>query len=321
MSHLQIGKIIKENNNFAIVSHTSPDGDSMGSLLALYNILHLNNKNADMFIDDVLPEKYSFLPFTDCIKAYTDNKYYDCVFALDCGDPERLGKFKDLMNKAALVVNIDHHISNSMYGNVNLLETDASSVGEILYSIFVDNNYEIDRDTAICLYTSILTDTGGFKYSNTTPKAMKIAGDLINTGINFTEIYSTIYDRKSLQEVKLMSRVTSTLEMALDNRLAFLTLFKDMLTECGAKEEDASEFINISRDIEGVEAAVFFKEKSSKAFRVSLRSKSKIDVRLIAEKFGGGGHIRAAGCTIEGEYEKIKRVLIDEIKKQMDVID
>lgn len=321
MTHLQIGKIIKENNNFAIVSHTSPDGDSMGSMLALYSVLYQNNKKADMFIDDILPKRYSFLPFSNLIKALTENKHYDCIFALDCGDPERLGKFKALINKAALVVNIDHHISNHMYGTINVLETDASSAGEILYDIFIDNNYEINRDTAACLYTSILTDTGGFKYSNTTSKTLEIAGNLINTGINFSEIYSIIYDRKSLGQVKLMSRVISTLEMAIDNRVALLSLFNDMLLECGAKEEDASEFINISRDIEGVEVAVFIKEKGNESFRISLRSKSKIDVRLIAEEFGGGGHVRAAGCTIEGDYEKVKMVLIAEIKKHMDVID
>lgn len=321
MTHLQIGKIINDCNNFAIVSHTSPDGDSMGSMLALYSVLRQNNKNADMFIDDVLPKRYLFLPFSNLIKTLPENKNYDCVFALDNGDPERFGKCKDILGKAGIVANIDHHISNYKYGTVNLLETDASSVGEILYGIFTDNNYEINKDTAACLYTSILTDTGGFKYSNTTQKTLKIAGDLINTGINFTEIYSIIYDRKSLPQVKLMSRVVSTLEMALNNRVAFLSLFNDMLIECGAKEEDASEFINISRDIEGVEVAVFIKEKSHEAFRISLRSGPNVDVRLIAEKFGGGGHIRAAGCTIEGNYDKVKMVLINEIKKHMDVID
>lgn len=320
MTHLQIGKIIKEYNNFAIVSHTSPDGDSMGSILALYSILHQNNKFADMFTDDVVPKRYSFLPFSNLIKSSPEDKQYDCVFALDCGDPERLGKCKELLSKTDIVVNIDHHVSNSLYGTVNLLDKDASSVGEILYDIFIDNEYEINTDTAACLYTSILTDTGGFKYSNTTSRTLNIAGNLINTGIDFSEMYSAIYDRKSLEQIKLMSRVVSTLDMALDNRVAFLSLFKDMLTECNAKEEDASDFINISRDIDGVEVAVFIKEKSSESFRVSLRSKSKVDVRSIAEKFGGGGHIRAAGCTIEGNYDKVKITLINEIKKHMDVV-
>lgn len=321
MTHLQIGKIINEYNNFAIVSHTSPDGDSVGSMLALYSILYKRNKIADMFIDDVLPGRYSFLPFYNLIKPLHEVKHYDCVFALDCGDPERLGKCKDILSKTDIVVNIDHHISNSLYGTVNLLNKDASSVGEVMYDIFKDNDYEIKMDTAACLYTSILTDTGGFKYSNTTSKTLNIAGNLINTGIDFSEIYSVIYDRKSLEQVKLMSRVVSTLDMALDNRVAFLSLFKSMLVECSAKEEDASEFINISRDIDGVEVAVFIKEKSSELFRISLRSKSKVDVRSVAEKFGGGGHIRAAGCTIEGNYDKVKVTLINEIKKHLDVID
>lgn len=320
MTHLQIGKIISDYNNFAIVSHTSPDGDSMGSMLALYSILSIEGKHVDMFIDDVLPERYSFLPFFELVKPFNGSKNYDCLFALDCGDPERLGKCKEHISKAKAVINIDHHISNYMYGTVNILEIKASSTGEMLYDIFADNNYEINKDTALCLYTSILTDTGGFKYSNTTSNTLKVAGNLIDTGIDFSEIYSIIYDRKSIEQVKLMSRVISTLDMALDNRVALLSLFPNMLKECGAKEEDASEFINISRDIDGVEVAVFIKEKASQSFRISLRSKSKVDVRRIAERFGGGGHVRAAGCTIEGNYEVVKNIIIDEIKKHMDVI-
>lgn len=318
MTHLQIGNILKDNNNFAIVSHTSPDGDSMGSMLALYCILKQNNKNADVFIDDVVPERYEFLPFSKSIKTIIEEKHYDCVVALDCGDPERLGRCKNLLSKTEIVVNIDHHISNNMYGTVNFIETNASSTGEILFDVFTTNNYLINMDTAACLYTSILTDTGCFKYSNTTSKTLNIAGELIGTGIDFSKIYSDIYDRKSIEQVKLMSKVVSTLDLAFNNRVAFLTLFQGMLKECGAKEEDASEFINISRDIDGVEVAVFIKEKSSETFRISLRSKSEVDVRLIAEEFGGGGHVRASGCTIEGNYEKIKSILIDEIKKHME---
>lgn len=321
MIHLQIGKIIRDYNNFAIVSHTSPDGDSMGSMLSLYSILLLNNKKGDMFLDDVLPERYSFLPCSKAIQPFLESKKYDCVFALDCGDPERLGKCKELISSAKVVVNIDHHISNNMYGTINILDINASSTGEILYDIFMDNNYEVNKDTAECLYTSILTDTGGFKYSNTTSKTFKILGALVSTGIDFPKIYSSIYDRRSIEQVKLMSRVVSTLEMALDNRVALLSMFPNMLKESGANEEDASEFINISRDIDGVEVAVFIKEKTNQSFRISLRSKNVVDVRRIAERFSGGGHTRAAGCTIEGKYETVKTLILDEIKKHMDVID
>lgn len=318
MTHLQIGNIINNYNNFAIVSHTSPDGDSMGSMLALYNMLKQNNKCTDMLIDDLIPERYTFLPSSEKIKPFSEGKHYECLFALDCGDPERLGKCKNLLGKTDIVINIDHHISNYNYGKLNLIETNASSCGEILFDIFKTNNYIINKDIAMCLYTSILTDTGGFKYSNTTPKTLNITGELIGTGIDFSKIYSTIYDRKSIEQIRLMSKVVSTLELALDNRIAFLTLFQDMLKESDAKEEDASEFINISRDIEGVEVAVFIKEKTKCSFRVSLRSKSYVDVRLIAEKFGGGGHVRAAGCTIEGDYESVKSILTAEIKIHME---
>lgn len=318
MTHLQIGNIIRDNRSFAIISHTSPDGDNVGSMLALYSILLNEGKQVDVFNDDPVPDRYLFLPYSDKIRPISEVKNYDCVFALDCGDSERLGKSKELIGRSGIVANIDHHVSNDMYGTINLVVTTASSTGEVLYDIFTENGFKINRDIAACLYTSILTDTGGFKYSNTTGKALHIAGDLIQTGIDFPKIYSDIYDKKSIAQVRLMSRVVETLDIACSGKAAFLTLFHSMLEECDAVEEDASEFINISRDIEGVEVAVLIKEKASQSYRISLRSKTSVDVRLIAESFGGGGHIRAAGCTIEGSYEETKKALFNEIRKHLE---
>jgi phosphoesterase RecJ-like protein len=319
MLHIEIGRLIKEEDNFAIASHTSPDGDSMGSMLGLYNTLKSIGKKVDLFIDDVLPDKYSFLPGFENIKTPENPGQYSCFFVLDCGDEERLGKASNIIANSRKVINIDHHISNKLFGHLNIVDSNASSTGEMIYQILKINGFDISKDTAVCLYTSMLTDTGGFRYSNTTSITFSIAGDLINTGIDFTEINSIIFDRKSVSQVKLMSKVTNTLEMNVDGKVSVINVTRDMLKDCGAKDEDAEEMVNIAREIDGVEVAVFIKEKEEGKYKVSLRSKHFVDVRKVAETFGGGGHIRAAGCTIEGSFNDVKNKLIDEIKGYMDV--
>lgn len=314
----EIIELLKENDDFAIVSHTSPDGDSMGSMLGLHNFLKETGKHSDVFVDGDLPKKYSFLQgYNEIIQMDEANSRYNILFVLDCGDPERLGKCKDLIYRANLVINIDHHISNNNFGSINILDISASSTGELIYQLL--NSFNISKYTAECLYTAILTDTGGFKYSNTTSKTFSICGELIDVPINFSDITSRIYDTKSISQVRLMSRVTSSLEMLLDDKVALLYLSKDMLEESNAREEDASEFVNIARDIENVEIGILIKELSENEFRVSLRSKSYGDVRRVAEVFGGGGHIRASGCTIKGNLNQVKKKLINEISKVMDV--
>lgn len=317
---VEIGKLIKGSDNFAIISHTSPDGDSIGSMLGLYNALQEMGKSAEMFIDDPLPKKYSFLPGYYEIKGLDSVKdSYSCIIVLDCGDLDRLGACKDLISKADIIINIDHHVSNSVFGSFNIVDSNASSVGEMLYQLLKINGLEVSKNTAICFYTSMLTDTGGFKYSNTTSVTLSIAGDLINTGIDFSEIYNQVFDVKTISQVKLMSKVTSTLETYLNDKVAVIFLTREMLNECGAKEDDASEFINIARDIEGVEVAFFVKEVDCTKCRVSLRSKQFVDVRNIAEIFGGGGHIRAAGCTITGSLSEVKDAIINELKNIINI--
>lgn len=319
MLHVEIGKLIKSNDKFAIASHTSPDGDSIGAMLALYNILSSLGKKVDVFVEDTPPHKYSFLKNFEEFKICKNSGEYSCLFVLDCGDRERLGNCEDLIDRSKKVINIDHHISNKMFGHFNIVDPNASSTGELIYQIIKLNGFEISRDVAACLYTSIITDTGGLKYSNTTSMTFSIVGDLINTGIDFSEISSLIYNRKSISQVKLMSLVTQTIEMHMDNKVSMLTLTRDMLAECSSNDEEAEEFINIARDIEGVQVAVFIKEKDYDVYKISLRSKKYVDVRKIAEEFGGGGHIRAAGCTIEGNIDEIKRKLLFIIKKHMGV--
>ena len=313
MLHVKVGEIIKNNSKFAITSHVSPDGDNLGSILGLKCLLNELGKKADVFIDDKLPARYSFLPGFDMIQKDTASKEYDYIFVLDCGDRERTGKFAGLIENSSNIINIDHHISNTLFGSINIVDTNSSSTGELLYQIFKINGFDISYNTAVCLYCSILSDTGGFKYSNTTSITHSIAGDLINTGIDFSKMSNLIFESHTKSQLRLMSKVLETLEMYENDKIAVLTLYPDMIAECSASEDEASDFVNFARDIEGVKVGIFIKEKENGTCRVSLRSRSSIDVRLVAEAFGGGGHVKAAGCTINQKSETAKKMVIKEI--------
>lgn len=315
----QINEIIKEGSRFAIAAHTSPDGDAIGSTLALYNGLIEIGKKADVFFEENIPLKFSFLPGIQNVKRLENSlDRYDAVFVLDCGDQDRLGSIKKIVSKSNMIVNIDHHISNDLFGSINYVDAKASSVGEIIYQFFKINGYKVSSNTAMCIYTAIITDTGGFKYSNTTSITLSIAGELINTGINFSSINDKVFYERNLTQIKLMSLATSNLELIFNNKVAIMYVTKEMMNMVNAEDGDSSELVNIARDIEGVEVGIFIKEKDEKICRVSLRSKSYVDVRLIAEKFGGGGHIRAAGCTILGDFKFAKDEVIKAVKNYLE---
>lgn len=309
--------LINSNDNFAIVSHTSPDGDCMGSMLGLYNSLISYSKCVDVYLDDEIPTRLSFMPGSEKIKNAFNPKKYDIVFALDCGDPARLGSFSDSLLKSGKVINIDHHLSNDMYGDINFVIPTMSSVGEMIYNIIVEGNLPFNENVAKCLYVSIVSDTGGFKYSNTTSSTLIAVSNLLKFNINFSKIYTKLLNEKTKEQVMLSSLVTSSLKMYFDDKVALLYVTQDMLKKSSAHENETGDLVNIARDIDTVEVGILIKEKTNNLYKVSLRSKDYVDVRLIAETFNGGGHIRAAGCAIEGSLNEVKSKLLAEIKGQI----
>ena len=313
MDKEKIISMLKSRDNFAIIAHVSPDGDALGSSLALYNYLKQQGKHCQVFIDDRLPQKYSYLPGFKDISSVRPEGKYENVVVLDCGDIERCGSFKNMAEEALLCINIDHHITNKGYGMLNIVLPEASSVGEILYGILKDMGTAIDADIARCLYTSIASDTGGFRYSNTKPETFLIAGELIKTGIDFTAIASRLFDQRSVIQTRLLSMVLGTLQLHFGGKVALLYINREMLEKCGAMDEDADDFVNYARDIDSAEVGVFVKQKQDGSCRISLRSKSVADVRKAAEAFSGGGHIRAAGCTIKAPIDEAISMLLKEL--------
>lgn len=312
MINSKIITLIKESVNIIILSHIAPDGDSIGSALALLNALKKWDKNIKFILDDEVPEIYKFLAGADKVEKPCNNDIFDLVIVLDSGDINRLGKSSKYLNKKN-VINIDHHVSNTSFGTYNIIDSNAAATAELVYGMIKALGIGMDKNIAECLYTGIVTDTGQFQYSNTTSATHSIAGDLIDYGVNPSMLYRKIYQNNTKEKMKLIGEAIDSLEFYLDDKISCITIKKEQFDEIGAKDEDADGIINFARDMNTVEVALFFKENSDGKVKVGFRSKDYIDVNIAAEQFGGGGHKRAAGATIIGDIDIIKEQVINKV--------
>ncbi|EFG89605.1 DHHA1 domain protein [Clostridium carboxidivorans P7] len=309
-------KKIKESNRIAITFHESPDGDSLGSALALMQGLNKLNKEVYILSKEKVPESFSFLPCSEEIDGLKHEVINEtqCVIVLDCGDVKRINANLDFENRKYTLINIDHHMSNELYADLNYVDTNAAAVSEIVYQMLKIIGINITKDMAMCLYTSLITDTGAFKYSSTTSVTHTIAGDLVNTGIDFSEIHRIIYENKKFERIKFFGKAIEKMELVGD-KICVITITKDMLLQNGnAKDTDTSDIIAFAMQIDTVEVALLIKETEA-CIKASLRSKSKVDVRKIAEKFGGGGHIKASGLAMNDKtLEEARELILNEIE-------
>lgn len=305
-------------NKICITNHTSQDGDALGSALGLYNILKKMDKNVYVRTKEKVPSYLNFLPGCKEISVSEDiiSEDTDCVIVLDCGNVDRINAEINIDSRHYTLINIDHHISNDMYGDLNYVDTKASAVGEIIYDLIGILDIELSQDIAECLYVSILTDTGAFKYTNTSKKTHKIAGELVATGIKFTEIYEKIFDRKTFNKIKLFGRVIDTIELFANSRACTMEVRQKDVEELSLVGEDTGDVITFGTKIDSVEVTALLKEKDGLT-KVSLRSKKEVDVRKIAELFGGGGHVRAAGFASDESIEQVKKELVNIISKEL----
>lgn len=314
-----IASVLMCHDDIALTAHVSPDGDSIGSMLGLYSFLKSISKSVDAYSSDPPPEVFSFLPGYGAIKRSCDtiSKKYQVLVVLDCGSIDRSGECVCLREQSDMIINIDHHLTNSRFADISLIDSGASSTGELVYRIIKSSGFSITEDVACCLYTAILTDTGNFRYSNTTSLTHRIAGELIDTGIDFGHIYEMIYNNYKYQDIVLMSRAMSSISLYCGGKVAFMYLLQSDLDGLSFEDINTSDYINYARDIGGVEAAAFAKGTAAAEFRVSFRSKNDVDVRAICEKFGGGGHAKAAGCTMKGSLEEVRNLIINELENAL----
>ncbi|NLX61752.1 MAG: bifunctional oligoribonuclease/PAP phosphatase NrnA [Tissierellia bacterium] len=313
-------ELINSYNNIYICSHIQPDGDSLGSIMALaMAIKKLKNKaNINVIKVDDIPSVFDFLPNIDIIKEQDLSQEVELFIALDSSDKERLGIGAEFLCKAKAVINIDHHITNENFGDVNIVLPSSGSTCEIVYKLIKYMGIEMDKDIATCLYTGINTDTGRFMYSNTTYETHIIAAELIKTGIDTSDINISIYQNRTIERTRLLLESLNQLELYEDGKIGLVVVTQDMLEKTGAGMEDTEGIISFVMDINTIEAACLLKEVSNKEIKVSLRSKKYVNVSKIATKFGGGGHVRAAGFTIIGEQiDTAKEMILKEIFKNI----
>lgn len=310
----RISEIIAQCRNFLITSHVKPDGDAIGSEVALYLALQGLGKNVSIYNQDGVPETYRFLPGASAVsRDFGPIEGYDALFVLDCSDVDRIGTQSEKLTAMKCVINIDHHVTDGNISDIRILDPGASSTGELVYKLLREIRIDITPDIATNLYTAILTDTGSFHYSNTGAEALRIAGELVAAGADPSYVAGQIYESNPPAKVRLFTKAAQTLRLECGGRIGSMLVSRDMLREAGADMEHTENFVDFVRAIKGVEVALFYTEMEDRSFRVSMRSKGRIDVERIANRYGGGGHVNAAACRISGDLEYVRNQVMQDI--------
>lgn len=305
---------LEQKDDFLITAHVNPEGDSVGSQIALFGILEKMGKNAVMVQQDPVPDNLRFLRGSGSVMRNIPGDFVPrTLIMLDCPVKERAGKVTRALSGEEFTINIDHHVSNEYFGDVNWVESGMSSAGEMIYNIAIEMGVEISEDTAEAMYTAILTDTGMFNYENTSRATHEAVGHLISCGVKPNIVHKEIYESKDPSAVRLLGKVLSTLELFSDGAISCISMTRQMCREEKVDVPSTDEFINFPRAVKGVEISIFFKEDSSFEGRVnvSFRSSGECDVNSLAAKFGGGGHPKASGCVIEGSLDGAKSAVLE----------
>jgi Exopolyphosphatase-related proteins len=318
----EVIEAINKGKRFLITAHINAEGDALGSQLAMKELLTGMGKDSFILDSDPVPEHYMFMPRADEISGKLDKVgEFDAAVVLDCPTLNRTGKVGSIIKARAVpIINIDHHISNDKFGNVNWVDADASSAGEMVFRLFKKTGIKMTKEAALSLYIAILTDTGSFNYDNTSSATHEIAGELLGYGLDPALVSENVYERRSLKDINLLGLVLATIRVNTKGTIAYLEVTKDMLDKTTADLAKSEGLINYARSIDGVKVAVLFKEdqKDKNKINISFRAKGNgdmVDVNKIAAMFGGGGHTKASGCVVTGSLEEAKEKVLAKIEE------
>ncbi len=305
----EISTEIKKARSVILTGHVSADGDSIGSMLALGQMLQQLQKKVYMVSAEEIPFKYRFLPKANqvLVGKLPENKC-DLLVVLDCASPGRLDPAVQPITAATLVVNIDHHADNTLFGNMNYVDSEAAAVGEIVHKLGKQLSVVTTPSIAACLYVAISADTGSFKYQNTRPETLRIAAELMESGLELGQVSARLYEEKTLSSLRLLQAALGTLQIIHpegNGAIAWMSITMEMEAECKSQPGDVEELINYTRGIAGVEIGILFREMPHGMIKVGFRSKYFANVNEIAAIFGGGGHRRAAGCSVLGTMDAV----------------
>lgn len=307
--------VIKHNRSFVLLGHARPDGDTIGSELALMHYLTRLNKNVEIINREKVPKNLLFLPGADRIKQVTHtSSRYDVAILLECPSSKRFGNIIELNEDFTTIVNIDHH-STSMRdysGKYNLIDPKASSCAELVYTLLKGN---IDKTIALCLYVGLVTDTNKFQHKNTSSRVFRIASFLVKMGVDPAYVYKQLYATKTPEYIHLLGLILLTFKTTLSGQIGYMELTKKLCLKAKSQIEHTDDIITYGSIIPSIKVFILFREIGDKLIKVSLRSYDNIDVNYVAEHFGGGGHKNAAGCELKGELKAVKRKIISYLQK------
>jgi bifunctional oligoribonuclease and PAP phosphatase NrnA len=315
----RIVTILKEGGRFLLTTHVDPDADGIGSMLALGGALGKRGKETTLLIEEPLVSPLNQLPGADrIVQSFNRELEFDAIIALDCGDPKRLGTQRTLLDREETILCIDHHKTNSFFGDINLVDPQSSSTGELIFQIIKRAGFPLEEQTAKNLFAAIQTDTGSFRYENASAEAFRIAAELVEHGATPWEISRIVLEGYSFSRLKLLKRALDTLEFHLDGKIGMMTICSRMFEETGARQIDSERFVDYPRFVSGVELSVLIRQINADEHKFSLRSNKRVDVADLASCFGGGGHARAAGFQGSGPLKVLKRDFLEKAVRFFD---
>lgn len=308
----QIAQVLKDRDQFLLVAHSIPDGDCIGSLLGLYLGLKSIGKRARMFMQDPVPAIYGYLPGADQVLGPSQVGQPETnLIYLDCSDQERVGETAAVILAGGhYTINIDHHQSNTRFGDLNHVDEKTSSTAELIYALLEHMAVEISLDIANALYVGVFQDTGGFQHSSTNPATLRTAAALLDKGVDLDLVKGNLFESKSLAELRLLSLALGSINSCCENKIVWMILNYHDVAEIKALDLCPEGIINNTLAVEGAQVGMLFRELSPGIIKVGFRSKGRVDVAALAARFGGGGHFRAAGAQLTGTMEDIQRVVI-----------
>lgn len=314
----QIIQLLKNSRHVLLTTHIYPDGDALGSLIALGYCLDALDKTSTWYNESPIPAVYRFLPSVERIENTLTDLHiaYDTAVVVDCGDLKRTGKIASTIDRIPVVIDIDHHVTSHGFGSIQLIDPTACSTAEIIYRLIKAMDIVMDRNIATAIYTGILTDTGSFRFSNTNKSAFEICDEMLDFGVDPYTVAKHVYGTYSLERIRLFNLALDTIEISEDSAISLMTVTQDMLDKTGTHVEDLDGLINYARRIQDVKMAALIQEDVTqsvsggvKTFHVGLRSNGAVDVSAIASLFAGGGHFGAAGFTIQSTLAELKRLI------------
>ncbi len=314
----EIAEALQRGRRFLVVSHTNPDGDAVGATLAMGRILDKLGKDVVMYNQDAVPHNFRFLSGTEQLVSDLEHEApFDTTVVLDCSDLERVGRLppREMLGR---LVSVDHHLTAEALGEAVYLDPNAAAIGELLTRILPLLPVELDAELATQIYTTLLTDTGSFRYSNTSPGALRAAADMVAAGVSPWDVALEVYESQPLGRIELLAEVLPTLRVEAGGRFGSIVVTRDMFERTGTNEEHIDGFINYPRSIEGVEVSVQFREIEPRQYKISFRSRGNVNVAAIAARFGGGGHANAAGCMLDEDLDGARQRIRQAVSDAMD---